>query len=75
MEFCQKFRVFQIVLYQLNYISKDPRLHLKTVLDHFEQSGTIFNNFEQIPQNSVSNSVFSIKGCNRKKLYSMAHKF
>ena len=44
-EFRQKFHVFRIVSYQLNYVSKDPQTHRKVYLDHLEQFGISFKNF------------------------------
>ena len=45
MKFRQKFRVFQIVSYQLNYVSKDLPFHLLAVWNHMEQFGTIFEKY------------------------------
>ena len=53
MEFCQKFRVFLIVSYQLNQISEDLLFHVLAVWNQMEQFGTIFEGFKQIPRNSV----------------------
>ena len=50
-EFHQKFRVFQIVSYQLKYISNDPPTHGGLYLDSLEQFGVSFETFEKIPRN------------------------
>ena len=50
-EFRQKFRVFQIVSYQLKYISKDPPIHGGLYFDNLEQFGVRFKTFEKIPRN------------------------
>ena len=42
------FRVFQIVSYQLNYVSKDPSTHGGVYFDHLEQFGVSFKTFKEI---------------------------
>ena len=42
MKFRQKVRVFQIVSYQLNYVSKDHPTHGGVYFDHLEQFGVRF---------------------------------
>ena len=45
-----QFGGFQIVSYQLNYVSKCPPTHRGVYLDHLEQFRTSFKTFEKIPQ-------------------------
>ena len=46
MEFRQKISVFQIVSYQLNYVSKDLQFQLQAILNHMEQFETILKVFK-----------------------------
>ena len=54
--FCGSSCVFQIVFYQLEYISNDPPTHGWVYFDHLGQVGISFEFFEK---NSAECSVFS----------------
>ena len=49
--FRKRFRVFQIVSYQLNYISNDPPTDGGVYFDHLKQFGISFKTFQKIPRN------------------------
>ena len=49
--FRRKFQIFQIVSYQLNYVSKDPPFCTMVYTDRLEQYGIILSTFEKVPQN------------------------
>ena len=42
-----RFRVFQIVSYQLNFVSTDPQTHGRVYFDHLEQFWINFKTFEK----------------------------
>ena len=63
MEFCQKFRVFQIVSCQLNYIYNGPQTHRGVWLDHLEpfrilkKFRGILSKIPCLPENLVTGKI------------------